>query len=87
MTSDDDLRDLVAAALRGDGQWDSLSESQKSVWRADADRAIKALRSAVRTGPDVAGFDALQAWCDERASMLGAVDGFPATRIDECKRP
>ena len=76
MTSDDDLRDLVAAALRGDGQWDSLSESQKSVWRADADRAIKALRSAVRTGPDVAGFDALQAWCDERASMLGAVDGF-----------
>lgn len=58
MPSDGDLIDLVAAALRGDGQWDGLSEHQKRVWRADADRAIKALRSAARTGPDVAGFEA-----------------------------
>src|SRR5688500_16055101 len=55
MPSDGELIDLVAAALRGDDQWDSLSESQKAVWRADAERAIKALRSAARTGPDVAG--------------------------------
>jgi hypothetical protein len=66
----DHLRDLVAAALRGDGQWDSLSESQKAVWRADADRAIKALRSAARTGPDVAPMmrslsnEEMQALCD-----------------------
>lgn len=46
MPSESELIDLVAAALRGDDQWDSLSESQKSVWRADADRAIKALRNA-----------------------------------------
>ena len=58
MPSDDDLRDLVAAALRGVDQWDSLTIPQKAPWRADADRAIKALRSAARTGPDVAGVEA-----------------------------
>lgn len=46
MPGDGELTDLVATALRGDDQWDSLSEYQKSVWRADADRAIKALRDA-----------------------------------------
>ena|SRR5687768_2859556 len=56
MPSEDELIDLVAAALRGDDQWDSLSRDQKNVWRADAERAIKAMRSTARTGPDVAGF-------------------------------
>jgi hypothetical protein len=69
MPSDGELIDLVAAALRGDDQWDSLSIPQKAPWRADADRVIKALRSAARTGPDVAGFEAcreaaIEYWSD-----------------------
>src|SRR5687768_3463639 len=83
MPSESELTDLVAAALRGDDQWDSLSESQKSVWRADADRAIKALRSAARTGPDVAGFDALTS-CEVVAAVQKAIMAHPHFEGGSC---
>ena|SRR5687768_17545 len=83
MPSESELTDLVAAALRGDDQWDSLSESQKSVWRADADRAIKAMRSAARTGPDVAGFEALTS-CEVVAAVQKAIMAHPHFEGGSC---